>query len=204
MKKCTHCGKEYSDDATVCPMDQFPIAQIEENTFPPEVSRPAASGSRSIRPQDLVPHLLQLKVRTGEHGICLIWKCPHCMQVAHFILTLTNSNVALAGFRFGAVARMIALRCSACRYDLGVDESEKQWLAKLSEATARLQKEEMTPEEYHTFVTSLPAQFIKDLVSLSQTWKCPVCGEQNPDNFESCWNCSSSQSQGQGADIPRS
>ena len=36
MKKCTWCGKEYPDDATVCAMDQQPL----QSNIPPVISAP--------------------------------------------------------------------------------------------------------------------------------------------------------------------
>jgi hypothetical protein len=39
MKKCTYCGKEYPDEATVCPLDQEPlVAQIPPASEVPTVS----------------------------------------------------------------------------------------------------------------------------------------------------------------------
>jgi hypothetical protein len=37
MKKCSYCGKEYPDDATICAVDQQPLQEV----CPPLLNRPA-------------------------------------------------------------------------------------------------------------------------------------------------------------------
>ena len=57
MKKCTWCGKEYSDDATVCAVDAQPLVQIETN-----LSGKSSSGNPELK------HTLFAKINTIMSG----------------------------------------------------------------------------------------------------------------------------------------
>jgi hypothetical protein len=37
MKKCPYCGKEYPDDASICPTDEQPLVSLRDPTGPPPI-----------------------------------------------------------------------------------------------------------------------------------------------------------------------
>jgi len=47
MKKCTYCGQEYPDDATVCTIDQKPLTPVGQSDAPAPARIPAA---RTVKP----------------------------------------------------------------------------------------------------------------------------------------------------------
>jgi hypothetical protein len=53
MKKCTYCGKEYSDEATFCPNDASPLENVSSN----QPSRPAAKSASSGNLSELPLHV---------------------------------------------------------------------------------------------------------------------------------------------------
>jgi hypothetical protein len=72
MKKCTYCGKEYPDDATVCSVDEQPLTFVgpPQTKIPPTIT-PAGKEQESCSPatgdalvaQDLTPrNLAQYKI----------------------------------------------------------------------------------------------------------------------------------------------
>jgi hypothetical protein len=68
MKKCSYCGKDYPDDATVCAVDQNPLVTIGQAVAPaaaaaakPSVPAPAA---RVVKPA-LMPQLRSLHLYLG-------------------------------------------------------------------------------------------------------------------------------------------
>jgi hypothetical protein len=63
MKKCTYCGKEYSDEATVCAIDGQPVTGESATADAPK-QRPAAPPARSVSPA-LMSRLRSLHLYLG-------------------------------------------------------------------------------------------------------------------------------------------
>jgi hypothetical protein len=59
--------------------------------------------------------------------------------------------------------------------------------------THRLKKCEFSRQAYLADLKALNANFVRDFVALTESWKCAKCGEENPSSFESCWNCRSKE-----------
>jgi hypothetical protein len=207
MKKCTWCGQEYPDNATACAVDGHSLSLIESDRpvsnklVGPDgpvgdgleaVTRLAASGL--LRPEGgfFSPNkMLGLAVREQDNGHWLVWKCPRCLVVADFNAVVSHGNTTLLGLELAAAVTMIDLRCTRCKFDLRVDPQEREILEKLRDATRLLLEGKISRAEYEALVLQTPAQFVKDLSALTRNWKCPGCGEENPVNFDTCWNCSS-------------
>jgi len=58
MKKCTYCGEQYSDDATICSRDQYPLT----NFHPASVTTPESRVDKSLPWQIVVPAAVWLAV----------------------------------------------------------------------------------------------------------------------------------------------
>ncbi|MEW6302767.1 MAG: hypothetical protein AB1705_04805, partial [Verrucomicrobiota bacterium] len=84
---------------------------------------------------------------------------------------------------------LLDLKCAGCAYEVKVSPSEMELLDKAREATRAMKAGSLDAEGYLSALHELNAGFVKDLVALTQVWKCPKCGEENPANFEACWNC---------------
>ena len=55
MKKCSWCGKEYSDDASVCPIDQSPLRSDPPASAVPEAGRsPPGEAALQVPPDEPV------------------------------------------------------------------------------------------------------------------------------------------------------
>jgi uncharacterized membrane protein YvbJ len=53
MKRCSYCGKEYTDDVTICPLDGEPVINQEElrqKMAPPPTATRSAFDVRLITP----------------------------------------------------------------------------------------------------------------------------------------------------------
>lgn len=185
MKRCTYCGKEYPDDATSCPIDTHPLERIAQGEIEEKFS--ARDEPEPFR----LPGLLKLKASERNNGLCLVWKCPKCSDLAEFYTISGKAKISVIGLDVSEFASTINLRCSKCRYELSVSRDEQAWVAKLTDLTRQLLEEKITSDTYQRTIKDTPATFVKTLLALSQNWKCPTCGEENPVSFELCWNCAS-------------
>jgi hypothetical protein len=52
MKKCTYCGQEYPDNATVCAIDRQPLAPLGQSAPTPD--QPKASVTPAVKPPMMV------------------------------------------------------------------------------------------------------------------------------------------------------
>jgi len=139
-------------------------------------------------------HIVRLHVNEKNEGVFLVWQCQRCNKVRDYCLIVSKGNFSLAGLELSKPATMLDLRCSGCRYELRVDPSEMALLSQAREATLLLKEGGLTTESYQAKIQKLPARFVKDLIAITQTWKCSKCGESNPMSFDSCWNCRSNES----------
>jgi len=183
MKKCTYCGQEYADEATVCVADQQPLRFVESNPLATNKLMGPESGMFPTKE-------ISLKVREKDNGLWLIWKCPRCLVETNFNAVVSHGNVQFVGLELSSPVIMLDLRCERCKYELRVSPSERESLEKLRDITRLFVEKNITRTEYESRVLQMPAQFAKDLAALTQNWKCPRCGEENPVSFDTCWNCS--------------
>jgi hypothetical protein len=66
MKKCSWCGKEYSDDASICAIDQSPLMSDSPTASVPETgSVPSAEPALRVQLEERV---LSDDESNGEHG----------------------------------------------------------------------------------------------------------------------------------------
>jgi rubredoxin len=137
----------------------------------------------------LFSHVLRLRVEESNEGVHLVWKCPRCDAPRDFSLVVSNVKTKLLVFNLSRPATLADLRCTKCQYEFKVPGSELEQVSQARAATELLKSGALTTKEYETQIQDIPATFVKDLVALTQNWKCRKCGESNPITFESCWNC---------------
>lgn len=134
---------------------------------------------------------VKLAVRERDNGLWLIWKCPRCAIVTHFNAVVSQGNIQLIGLPLSDPLTMIDLRCTRCGYDLRIDPGERTALEPLRDMTRSRLEGQWTQEQYEAAVLQMPTRFVQDLSALTRHWKCAACGEENPANFDACWNCAS-------------
>lgn len=142
---------------------------------------------------NLWSHIFHLGVSERNEGAFLVWRCPQCGVERDFDLIVSQGGFFLLGLNLSKPAPMLDLRCSKCCYEFRVALSERNLNDRVGQATRRLKSGELTPQSYDVGVREIPARFVRDLLALSETWKCEKCGEANPTGFESCWNCRSKE-----------
>jgi hypothetical protein len=141
----------------------------------------------------LLSYLLHLGVTEENAGVFLVWRCPQCETEQDFDLIKSEGNVSLLGLPLTRPETMLDLRCCNCRYEIRVSYSERALLDRAGEATRLLKAGGLAPRAYVASIQEIPARFVEDLLAVTQTWKCPKCGEANPTSFNLCWNCSSKE-----------
>ena len=94
--------------------------------------------------------------------------------------------------------------CHSCGYELRIDPSDSPHLKALAELTSRFKRSDVTPEAYRAALDTSETQLIHDLKALTDTWRCPVCGEENPGGFEECWKCRNETAIPEGDETPQS
>jgi len=134
-------------------------------------------------------HLLHLAVTERNHGLCLFCRCPRCEAPRGYRLVRTRANLSFLGLEFTRPAISVALRCTACGFEIRVELSEEPLLVQNAEPTRLLRLGAISAEAYQDKVRLLPARLLKSLKSLTECWQCAGCGEENPMTFDSCWNC---------------
>jgi len=89
MKKCSYCGKEYPDDATICIVDQQPLQEVH----PPLLNRPAPSADtqRIIDNEHLKMLSIFHYVLAGFAFAGLLFLCVHFL-----IMTAVFTNPAIS------------------------------------------------------------------------------------------------------------
>jgi len=94
MKKCTYCGKEYPDEATVCELDEEPLI---------DPSTPKPSPFRKIFVIDSTP--------TKAAGIFLIIMGAFCLGAGIFLLAFTHpkGGSAIRGISIGIVSLSLGM-----------------------------------------------------------------------------------------------
>src|SRR6266567_3399785 len=141
---------------------------------------------RNMNFLDLAGHIFfRLETKQKDHGVCLVWSCPRCGQPKEFRLIEARSAFTLLGRQFSSATDLLDFRCSGCGYEFKVDPSERPLVERLREITRRFREGQLKPDAYKSAVRQLPARFARDLVALTETWKCTSCGEENPVNFGS-------------------
>jgi hypothetical protein len=95
MKKCTYCGKEYPDEATVCQLDQQPLV---------DPAAPKPSRIKEIFVIDARP-----SVAAGVFAIILGLVC---LVSGIFLLAFTHpkDGSALSGIGFGIIGLSVGIR----------------------------------------------------------------------------------------------
>jgi len=107
MKKCTYCGKQYFDDATVCPIDAQPLVRIAilEPSLLPPVIKPNAP-----RPARLILGTIGFM----GTGLLIVICCAYNLRVNRILyLTLLLTGVGLffvAGRGLTDVLEAMAIR----------------------------------------------------------------------------------------------
>jgi hypothetical protein len=140
-------------------------------------------------------HLVHLAIRerVQDEGAFLRWDCPRCESIRNFHLINSRTHLSFLGLEFETSKTLLDLRCTDCKYDVRVYPSERNLLDNAKELTARLMRSELNYQVYMVELQALDAKFVKDIIALTQNWKCSKCGEENPSSFESCWSCKSKE-----------
>src|SRR5262245_6064095 len=132
----------------------------------------------------LLSHLLHLVLVLGVKeenlGIFLVWRCPKCEAERDFDLIKNEGKTSLLGQPLGPPEILLDFRCRQCRYEMSVKNSEMEMINQAGKATRLLKAGSLTPQAYRAAIQEIPANFVKDLQALTQTWKCTECGEENP------------------------
>jgi hypothetical protein len=134
-------------------------------------------------------HLLHLELKEQNDGVCVFWKCPRCEQARDFILIRGRGNFSFVGLEWTKPEVSMDLSCVQCGYELKVSPAEASLLEEVRNTTHLLKSGALSQEVYVATLKGLNARFVKDLVAMSETFKCASCREDNPANFDSCWNC---------------
>lgn len=144
--------------------------------------------------------LIGLRGHDENEGVCLIWKCPQCEAERSFQLVTGHVQLSVAGLVNinGSEALVVDLRCVQCHYDFRVPPQERESVEQVRELTEQLTAGGLTKEAYVAKVKALPMKFVKDLLALTEEWKCGDCGEENPITFGNCWKCQSKHNTGAG------
>lgn len=137
-----------------------------------------------------VSHIIGLGGKLENFGLLLVWKCPHCEEERDFnlvgkILELEILHlIPIVDFN-----RILFARCSKCPFEIGLTPPDIHHIKKIKQTTGRYKNKELQESEYHQALESLGIPLIHDLKVMTETWKCPQCGEENPTTFTQCWNC---------------
>lgn len=134
--------------------------------------------------------------KKNEDGVYLVWKCPKCEEQRHYHLIESHVQMQTHGVTLGGKNTMLDLRCATCAYELRVPPEERAQADQARDITQQFLQGKLDAANYMAQIKAIPARFIKDLLALTEEWKCPSCGEENPVTFDACWSCQSKQIKG--------
>ena len=132
---------------------------------------------------------LRLLSSEQDRGACLIWLCPKCMKPRSFRLVTSQSDLRVIGVSITKPYHMADMRCSTCSYEVRVQSSDMPLVEQARELTEKLMDGELASETYVEKIRTIPACFVRELIALTDIWNCSGCKEENPTNFDTCWNC---------------
>jgi hypothetical protein len=142
-------------------------------------------------------NFFRLSGKENDDGACLVWKCPKCEDIRDYHLLESRVQMSVAGLALGESTAMLDLRCVTCQFELRVPPGERALVGQAREITKAFRQGQMNPQKYIETIKALPARFIKDLLALTQEWKCAECGEENPVTFGTCWKCQAKHHEGE-------
>jgi hypothetical protein len=141
---------------------------------------------------------VRFPVKEAYGGVCLVWQCPQCRVPRDFQMIESKAGFSILGVQVDKPCEMTDLRCCDCGYEIRVHASDRRLLEEAEQLTCLLKKGLLTLDSYQSEIRALPARFVKELLALTEVWKCPTCGEENPLSFDSCWKCRAKGGSGSG------
>jgi hypothetical protein len=124
--------------------------------------------------------------RLGEYttilGVCASVNCPLCMTMRRFRLLHINDGLTKGGF--------YAVSCDACGSTRDIPATEEDGAREAMELYGRFQGKEINAAEYGSALLTLSFfNFLSEIHSEGESWRCAACQEKCPGNFVECWNC---------------
>jgi hypothetical protein len=126
-------------------------------------------------------------------AVCLVWKCPECAETTDFLIIEYVTGFKRRSSDPSHLPSKLYLRCARCECEFLVKSSEHPMIELAHDITTQFKQHRLTTEAYREKIAQLPARFIQDIVNPPAAWNCRKCGEENPANFEFCWNCASKE-----------
>ena len=139
-----------------------------------------------------IPHL-GVKADDKKLGLLVVWRCPQCEKTQPFYLYSSTVAMRFMAIKFSRSKEIRDVRCEKCHYEIKVSEADYPKLVAMAEATAQYTKGKFTYEQYRNALQQQDTQLFNDLLALTENWKCPYCGEENPVSFDKCWKCSETE-----------
>ena len=123
--------------------------------------------------------------------VCLVWKCPQCEETTDFQVVEYVPDLIPRSPRPSDPPGVLYLQCAGCGHEIPVERSEIPIIDRAHEITTQFKQGRLMVDGYREESGRLQASFIQALVNRS--WRCPKCGEENPEGFDSCWNCAAKE-----------
>jgi hypothetical protein len=135
-----------------------------------------------------------------DTGCVLVTRCPHCHgnQPFHLVECVAGPSIftSLINALVGVDDDAYYLCCSACSYDILVDNDEVHLLRDLSQQLSAVTAGDLDSDSYCAAVRDCEADAIQQLLTAAETRTCSGCGEEVPPSFGVCWNCNTEIAEG--------
>jgi hypothetical protein len=111
MKKCSYCGAEYPDNATMCVLDQTPFEDIQSNKeIPPQVGASIKFPNFGIFSEEKIPVSLAIvSYLFFFPGAFFLAFCPSMAFIFTFVGMASHNGIVLPCLISGAVGILILL-----------------------------------------------------------------------------------------------
>jgi hypothetical protein len=114
---------------------------------------------------------------------CFIERCPHCRRIGEFWLIQLSGHVG----PFGGTGYSVA--CIACQFEKLISNADAEKFDRLAGKYQQVVGGLVSIEAFEKTIDGMALRAIDEIRKEGRVWMCAKCEEENPQTFDSCWQC---------------
>lgn len=135
-------------------------------------------------------HLPQIaRAHSKDMGPLVRLTCSQCDAIRWFHLHQHCASIVVFGIALSRTA-LWSIQCSRCQYPIDISDADALKAQKLLVAARMCVDGSLSEEKYQEMVREANTELLRQHRQMTETWKCPRCGEASPSTLGECWKCS--------------